>query len=105
MRKADSDYESRALTTELLASIDNAQNLPNFCQSPTLEAQDAVAVLEGRDAVRDHDHGQPVMQGFEGLDEFALCIEVEGAGRLIEHQQRRFVIEGPRDADSLALPA
>ena len=83
----------------------NVLKLPNFYQSPTLDAQDVVAVLEGRDAVGDHDHCQRVMDGLEGLDELALGVKIEGAGSLVEHQQRWLVVQGPRDADSLTLTA
>ena len=83
---------SPTLIIEQRAPIDNAQNLPNFCQSPALDSQDAVAVLEGRDAVGDYNHGQLVMDVFEGLDELALGIEIEGAGSFVEYQQRWLMV-------------
>ena len=55
--------------------------------------------------MRDHDHCQPVMDGLDCLDELALGIKIEGACSLVEYQKRWLVIEGPRDANSLALTA
>ncbi len=47
----------------------------------------------------------PALEALEGAADGLLRRQVEGAGRLVEHQQRRSTGEGPGDAQALALAA
>ncbi|TKW51306.1 hypothetical protein CTA1_2384 [Colletotrichum tanaceti] len=67
--------------------------------------EDDVGVLDGGEAVGDHDHGAAALCGVEdGLDA-ALGLAVEGAGGLVEQQQRGPADEGAGDGDALLLAA
>src|SRR6185295_19400989 len=70
-----------------------------------LEAVEPVALLDGGEAMRDDDDGLVAVQGGDGLHHAALGRGVERARRLVEHQHGGVVVQGARDADSLALPA
>src|SRR4051812_34560487 len=54
-----------------------------------LHDEDAIAVHDRLEAVRDQDDGSDALQPVEGLDEMLLVLGIERAGRLVEDQERR----------------
>ena len=53
----------------------------------------------------DGDHGAALGEALERLLHRALGLGVEGAGGLVEHQDRRVAQHGARDRDALLLAA
>src|SRR5437870_779911 len=78
---------------------------PALHQPAIREHDDQVRVPHGRQAVRDHEHRTMRHEAIDRLLHQALRLGVEGAGRLVEDQDRRVAQQGPRDRDALALPA
>src|SRR5213080_4271617 len=69
------------------------------------EHDDQVCVAHRREAVCDHEHRAVRHQAVDRLLYEALGLGVEGAGRLVEDQERWIAQQRPRDRDALALPA
>ena len=69
------------------------------------EHDDQVRVAHRREAVCDHEHRAVRHQAVDRLLYEALGLGVEGAGRLVEDQERWIAQQRPRDRDALALPA
>ena len=70
-----------------------------------VEHADQVGLLHRRQPVRDHQHRAAPHQPFERRLHLGLGFRVERAGRLVEQQDRRVLVDGPRDGDALALAA
>src|SRR5438105_3110320 len=68
------------------------------------EHRDPVRVLDGGEAVRD-DEARPILhQTVERPLHFPFAFRVEGAGGLVEQEDRRVLEQGARDGDALPLP-
>ena len=70
-----------------------------------IEINQAIANLHRAETVRNHDQRQLPAQRLDRGVEILLGLQVERRGCLIEHQKVRLMIERPRNADPLALPA
>ena len=70
-----------------------------------VEHDDAVAVLDRRQPVRDDDRRAPAHQLFERRLDQPLRLGVERRGRLVEDQDRRVLEDRARDRDALPLAA
>src|SRR5260221_8074258 len=69
------------------------------------EHDQPVHARDGRQAVRDRDHGLAFHQIEQLLLDRELDLAVERRGRLVEHQDRRVLEYYARERDALALPA
>ena len=70
-----------------------------------LEHDQAVERRDGREPVRDGDHGLALHQRRERLLDRRLDLRVERRGRLVEDQDRRVLEDHAGDGDALALAA
>ena len=70
-----------------------------------VEHDQPVHARDGREPVRDRDHGLACHQRAEALLDRGLDLAVERRGRLVEHQDRRVLQDHARDRDALALAA
>src|SRR5260221_5336949 len=68
------------------------------------EHDQPVHARDGRQAVRDRDHGLAFHQIEQLLLDRELDLAVERRGRLVEHQDRRVLEDYARERDALALP-
>jgi hypothetical protein len=64
-----------------------------------------IAMTEGRFAVRDQERRRPRMKRLQAADQFALGLQIECGGRLIEDQQRWSPQKRARQDQSLPFPA
>ena len=60
---------------------------------------------DGAQAVADEDDRPLPLQPLQRLGDHLLVVRVEGAGRLVEHDDRGLGEQGPGDADPLLLAA
>src|ERR1700722_4619674 len=74
-----------------------------FAQSPFVEYEDAVGMLNGAEPVRDDQSGAPFEQSVECLADqnFSFCVHTRS--RFIQDQEARIVRQRPSEADQLAL--
>ena len=72
---------------------------------PAVDHIDAVGAAHGRQAVGDQDGGAPGHQPLQRRLHLGLALGVEGAGGLVEQQDRRVLQERAGDGDPLALAA
>src|SRR5437867_11500442 len=70
-----------------------------------VEHENLISVNDGRQAVRDDEHGAAGEQPVDGLLDKALGLGVERRGRLIEYEDRRIDEQRTSDGDSLSLSA
>ena len=70
-----------------------------------VEHDQPVHARDGREPVRDGDHGLARHQRAEARLDRGLDLAVERGGRLVEHQDRRVLEDHARDRDALALAA
>src|SRR5215831_9891841 len=70
-----------------------------------VEHHQPVHAGDGREPVRDRDHGLARHQGAEALLDRRFDLAVERGGRFVEHQDRRVLEDDARDGDALALAA
>ena len=77
----------------------------NVLQMALVEISHLVGVADSRQPVSDHDDGLLRLELAQGGDDLALGDIVECAGRLIQDQHVRIVVQGPGYADALFLPA
>ena len=70
-----------------------------------VENHDLVGIDHGRQAVGDDDAGPALGDVAKGLLDRRLGAAVEGAGRLVEDQDRRILEQGSGDRDPLLLAA
>src|SRR5439155_32942 len=73
--------------------------------APRVDAEDAVGVAQGGEAVRDDEHRAAAHEVGQRLLHHELALGVEVRGRLVQDQDRRIFQEGARDGEPLALPA
>src|SRR5215212_6304352 len=74
-----------------------------LAQLAVVEDEYLVGALDGREAVRDDDGGAVAQHPLDGpLDEL-LGLRVDGAGRLVEDEERRVEGERAREGDELLL--
>ena len=74
-----------------------------LAQLAVVEDEYLVGALDGREAVRDDDGGAVAQDALDGpLDEL-LGLGVDGAGRLVEDEERRVEGERAREGDELLL--
>src|SRR5690606_11073564 len=76
-----------------------------FDDAPVLDDEDAVAVLEGADAVRHDDGGAAALYLFEPLEDALLGLRVHRRQRVDEDQHGRVTDDGAGDGGALASPA
>src|SRR5262252_630204 len=74
-------------------------------EAPVLELEQLVADLQRRRLMRDQHDRSPTAELAQQRNDFRLGGRVEGARRLVEHEQRRAPIERPSDAEALTLSA
>src|SRR5690606_4512087 len=74
-------------------------------QLPALDAEDDVAVPDRIGAVGDEERRPSFHEDVEGLDDLVFGLDVDGAGRLVEDEDRRVLEEGAGEGDALALAA
>ena len=79
--------------------------MPLLDQAALVEHQHLVGVLDGRQAVRDHQRGAVGHQVIERVLHQALGLGVERGGGLVEDQDRRVLEHRARDRQALALAA
>src|SRR5215470_4602110 len=70
-----------------------------------IEHHQPIHARDGREPVRDRDHGFARHQGAEALLDRGLDLAVERGGGFIEHQDRSVFQDHARDRDALALAA
>ena len=66
---------------------------------------DLIGICHGGQAMGNHQHGAPFGCAFQRALYLALGFGVEGAGGLVEQQQRRVFQQGARNAHALFFPA
>ena len=66
--------------------------------------EDAVADVDRRQPMRDHEEGQAAPQSRKGSLDQPLGGGIERTSRLIEHEHLRTQCKSPCEADSLGLP-
>ena len=76
-----------------------------FGDPALVEDDDLVGVDDGREAMGDDDRGPARGDALQGLLDRRLGPAVEGAGRLVEDQDRRVLEQGSGDRDALLLAA
>src|SRR5688572_23619591 len=69
----------------------------------TLENENAIRVLDGREPVRDDEHRASGEQALDGLLDESLALGVERRRRLVENQDRWVGEERAGDRDALPL--
>ena len=72
-----------------------------FCNLAVLHHEDAVGVTDGREPVRHDEGGAPLHQTCECILNLDFGSGVDGRGRLIENEHRRFHEHDPRYAEQL----
>ena len=72
---------------------------------PVVDDDDGVAVLDGAEAVGDHEHGASRGDLREVLHDDVLALVVERARGFVEDEDARIEDEGARDGDALPLAA
>ena len=70
-----------------------------------VQHDDLVGIAHGGEPVGDHQHGPVLHQAIDRLLDQSLRFGVEGAGGLVEDQDRRVAQQCPGDRDPLALSA
>ena len=70
-----------------------------------LQHHDPVGVDHARQPVRDDQRGAPFHELSQGLVDHRLALGVDARQRLVQHQDRRVLEDGPGDGDALALAA
>src|SRR5205085_12261146 len=73
--------------------------------APMIEHHQPIHARDGRETMRDGDHGLAGDQRAEALLDRGLDLGVKRRSRLVEHQDRRILEDHARDRDALALPA
>ena len=76
-----------------------------FDDAALVEHHQPVHARDGREPVRDRDHGLAFHQVAEARLDRGLDFGIERRGRLVEHQDRRVLQDHARDGDALALAA
>src|SRR5204862_2802737 len=71
--------------------------------APSVEDEDPVRALDGREAVRDHDRRPATHESIECLLHQELALVVERARCLVEQEDPRVAQDRSRDRDALAL--
>lgn len=74
---------------------------PFFNDDTVLKHHDPVRVSDGRQTVRDCDHGAPFPHCLELCLNPPLGFRVQRAGRLVQQQDWRILEKGPRDPHAL----
>ena len=69
------------------------------------EDHNAVGLLDGTEAVSNHQGGSAFHQGLQGFLDFLLRNRVQGGGRFIQQQKAGVAVESPGNGDALLLPA
>ena len=72
---------------------------------PVIEHENQIGVHDGRETVRDHEHGSSGEQAIDGLLNEALGFGVERGRRFVENEHRRIDEKRPRDRETLTLTA
>src|ERR1700746_3615538 len=77
---------------------------PRRCvhQHSVFDMQKRFAPDQGAGAVRDNKGGAPLDETFEGLDNCGFGLDINGAGGLVENQDRRILQKSTREGDALA---
>ena len=76
-----------------------------FSERAVIEHEDVVGVRNGRQPVCDGDGGAAFLKPLERAEDFLLGAGVQGAGRLVEQQDRRVLDQCAGDGDALLLAA
>ena len=76
-----------------------------FDDSPFIQHQHPVGVLDGRQAVRDHDGGAVYREALQGFLDQRLRFGVQGGGGLVQQQDGGIFQDGSCQGNALALPA
>ena len=74
-----------------------------FAQAPFVEDENAIRVLDGAEAVRDHDGGAAFEQTVERFADHHFRLGVDARSGFVENQEFRIVRQGAREAHQLAL--
>lgn len=72
-------------------------------QAALVHDQNLVSLLDGRQAVSDHQCGTALHDVVKGSLDVALGLGIQGRSRLVENQQRRVLQQCPGDRQALAL--
>ena len=72
---------------------------------PAVEDEDQIGVNDGRQAVRDDEHGSSGEQSVDGFLDESLGLGVERGRRFVEDENRGIDEQRARDGKSLALAA
>src|SRR5690349_2377370 len=72
---------------------------------PLIEDDDPVGPLDGRETVRDDEHGAPLEERLERLLHEKLRFRIEARGRLVEEEDGRILEDGARDGEPLTFAA
>jgi len=75
-----------------------------FDQIALVENDQAVSLMQSREAVRDGDGGPVGDKAIERLLNETFGLRIDGTRRLVEYEHRRVIEYRPGDADSLAFP-
>ena len=70
-----------------------------------VDGDDAVALADGREAMRNDDDGAPPHDLAHIFLDDAFALVIEGTGRLVKNENARIGDQGAGDGDALALPA
>mmetsp|Transcript_70431 Transcript_70431/g.165841 ORF Transcript_70431/g.165841 Transcript_70431/m.165841 type:complete len:574 (+) Transcript_70431:194-1915(+) len=76
-----------------------------FDQPARTQHMDGIGVADGGEPVGDHDQGLAARPCIQGLLHRALALGVQRRGRLVKDPDRRVLVQGPRNRQTLALPA
>ena len=68
-----------------------------------LQHDNAVGALDGRQPVRDHQHGAVAANLFDGVENAVFAARIQMRGCLVEDQQLAVAQHGAGDGDALAL--
>ena len=75
-----------------------------LAQLAVVQDEYLVGALDGREAVRDDDGGAVAQHALDGLLDELLGLGIDGAGRLVEDEERRVKGECACERDELLLP-
>ena len=80
-----------------------ARRASRLDDAPLVEDDDAVRRADGREAVRDDERRAPLHHRLERALQARLGVRVDARGRLVEDEQRRVAVDGPREREELPL--
>ena len=83
----------------------SSPKVPRSMIRPVVEDEDEVGIGDRGEPVGDDEGGAALPQPIERPLDACLGLDVEGAGRLVEDQDRRILQDGAGDGEALALAA